>query len=320
MPIVEIRETIEIPTIDVNTYIGLDVGVYQKRINLEAGKRHTLMSIDVMNDTFNIPPVSNVTGGLYPTTHEPIVFEVYVSSQPILLTNMETANGFLKSRGPAGADDHILFKQVLYYIPESRQLFKEQMPNETLGAIPTFNWYSPQLFFTLVVHDRFDSLEENTYYQDLLFSLYASVKETNVNSVEYGMGVFREYNDAQTRLLMNQGRMIDQAIAEGTTHPTWLFGGIRPSRMLRGDALADFFVSYVGNESEKTMPTADIRTFLARSRTMQPFNTAFGDLDPVKGDVPDWIRFEVARLNLTSPTRDQFPPMIKLTNGNTSMN
>jgi hypothetical protein len=89
--------------------------------------------------------------------------------------------------------------------------------------------------------------------------------------------------------------------------------------MLRGNALADFFLPYHPNDSEKMLSTQNIRGYLVSARTMQGFDTAFGALDAVKGDVPDWVRFDLNRGLVAGPIRAQQPPRKLADNGNTLM-
>ncbi|GAJ24918.1 unnamed protein product, partial [marine sediment metagenome] len=70
---------------------------------------------------------------------------------------------------------------------------------------------------------------------------------------------------------------------------------------------------------EKMLNTQNIRGYLLRSRTMQPFDTAFGSLDPAKGQIPDWLRFGLNRGLVAGPIRAQQPPRKLADNGNTLM-
>jgi len=52
---------------------------------------------------------------------------------------------------------------------------------------------------------------------------------------------------------------------------------------------------------------------------MQAFDQPFGSLDPAKGQVPDWVRFNLSRGLVAGPIRPQMPPLKFADNGNTLM-
>jgi len=52
---------------------------------------------------------------------------------------------------------------------------------------------------------------------------------------------------------------------------------------------------------------------------MSAFDEAFGSIDPVKGPVPDWLRFGLNRGLVSGPIRSQQPPRKLADNGNTLM-
>ena len=63
--------------------------------------------------------------------------------------------------------------------------------------------------------------------------------------------------------------------------------------------------------------TDNLRTFIKAARQMQQFDTAFGSLDVAKGEVPDWVKFNLARGLVAGPVLAQMPPVRFADNGNT---
>ena len=86
----------------------------------------------------------------------------------------------------------------------------------------------------------------------------------------------------------------------------WLAGGIRPERMLKADALADWWHSLDGNFAEKTQTVTNLREFYDDAKTMVSFTDAFGS-DSAKGGVPDWIRMSALPSVISGPERSDFP-------------
>lgn len=314
MAIHEFRETLEQANATVSSTLGESdktALIITKRIELEEGKRHTLMAVDFMDDSFILPAGSNNAA-----------YEVFLSPYPINLTRMQLAETF-DWRGPLASDDAVLFKETVVWYGENtsdRGPFRSRLPNNFLGSNPTYSWYTPTLYFTVVLHQDFTTLPTSIDFEDLGMSFYAAVESKEVDTVEYLMGAYGEYQDAQTRLRMSQGYQVSRPINtyQGQTFPTWKFGGIRPERMIRGlNSFANFFLAK--DDAERTLPIDQARIFVNRARTMQPYDTAFGEVDPAKGDIPDWIRFHLSPSIAYGPICTNMPPKRKDDNGNTLM-
>lgn len=314
MPIQEFRETLEQKAATVVSALGdpeREALIITKRIELEEGMRHTLMAVDFMDDSFILP------------SDKTLAYEAYLSPYPINLTQMFLAELF-DFRGPLASDDSVLWKRTSLYIGAggSQGVYTQQLPNSFLGSMPTYSWYTPTLYFTVVLHIPSSTGSTVTHtFDDLGMSFYAAVKSTKIESVEYLMGCMGEYQDAQTRSLMSQGVQIEKPIEtyQGQTFPMWKYGGIRPERMIRGvPSFANFFLGY-GDDSEQMIPTDQARIFIRGARKMNPYDTAFGINDPVKGEIPDWIRFGIDTSIAYGPLCSRYPPRGKEDNGNTKM-
>jgi len=301
MPIIEFRESIEQDTI---TLDSTGFAIVQKEINLQPGKRHTMVQADLFQDAI-------ITTAEETSSY----FEFYVSPYPIVYSEMNFSPVY-ENRGPSASVDTILFKAILSqpdaggYDLHSMETF----PNQTLGTIPTFSWYTPRLYLTLICHGA-----SNDSIENLSLSFYIAVDEKKVSSLQAGLGILREYSIAQGMTLVNQGRTIPKAANVGQVFPMWKHGGIVPERMIRGNAIADFFTQYHSTQSEKTLSAGNIRTFVKAANQMQPTGTAYGSLDPAKGNVPDWIKLGLVAGLVTGPIRPQWPPLKFHDNGNGEM-
>jgi len=302
MALLEIRETLEQHEVVIATD---DITIIQKRISLKPGQRMTMMSVDFMDDSQIIPTGSGV---------QSFAFEFFLSPYPIIYTDMKLAEIFSK-RGPLGADDAVLFKHISVHLAGGVNT-KVEMPNNFLGSLPTYSWYTPQLYLTAFIHNGDGS---PFTIDDLGFSVYCSIKTKNVDSVEYGMGIIAEYDEAQGRNMMAQGHVIATNMNVQQAFPMWRAGGIRPEHVLGADRFAEFWIPGFAQDAEKTMDTSQITIFYQKSRTCVAWDEAFGAIDVSKGPIPDWIRFIQLGGIEFGLERDQFPPTKYFDNGNTMM-
>ena len=299
MPVSDIRETL---TQEQVVATG-DLTILQKRVNLKGGFRHEVLACDIFQDA------------LLNTDSPQGLIEFFVSPYPVIYSNMGTGVGGFGERGPSAGDDCILFKANFLTAGDGKNWEEiRTFPSPQISAGPTFSFYTPAVYFTMFIHGDAGSI-----YDNIAFSFLLKVKSTKSTVVPYGLGMMRERSVAQGMNLVNQGRTISQANNVGQIFPMWKYGGIRSERMLRGDAIADFFLPYSKDDSEKMVNTLNLRTYLSASRAMASFDEAFGSVDPVKGAVPDWVRFEVGRGIVAGPIRAQQPPRKLFDNGNTMM-
>ena len=309
MPINEVRESLELHEV---TLDSTGYAIVQKKINLNPlATRHTMVQCDIFQDA-----VMTSTG------QQPFFIEFFVSPLPIIYTNEQFSGDVpatYNNRGPTAATDCVLFKTIFQSVNDPntgqprQQLMQEQsFPNQTLGTLPTFSWYTPELYLTAIIHGFEDDVLNN-----LALSFYIAIDARKVSQLQAGLGIVREGSVAQGMTLVSQGREIPKAQNVGQVFPLWSHGGVTPERMLRGNALADFFIQYhSANTAEKTMTTTNIRTFTGAASKMQPTGTAFGSLDGAKGQIPDWVKVHMVQGLVTGALRSQWPPMKKFDNGN----
>ena len=278
------------------------LAIYQKKVTLSSGMRHTMMAVDVFDDSMLLHQFADNA-----------MIEFFISAQPIIYSEMSfgTLNQYA-NRGPQAAEENILYKAIL--LKEGNQYYADEYPNQVLGSEPTFSWYSPQVYLTMLVH----GVDEVNIPVNLALSVYMAVKETNASAVEYGMGMLTEVLSAQTRTKTVDMYSIASANNVGLSFPSWLFGGIRSEYMLRGDALADFWLNNNNQDSEKMISDAQVSLYVSGARKMVGYDSAFGSIDPAKGAIPDWVR--ITNMGLGDfQFRAQFPPNKKTDAGYTRM-
>lgn len=300
MVLQEIRESIEIDNIELT---GASMGIVQKKINLQGMTRHEIVQLDIFQDA--IMSTDGPSG---------IVIEWFVSPYPIIYSNMDLS-AIYTNRGPAAGSDTVLMKAITEQDTSPDRFGTiRQFPNQFLGANPTFSFYTPTLYITGLVHADAGAIVSN-----IAFSFYVASNNTKANPTAYGLGVIRERSVAQGINLMQQGRTIPKANNVGQVFPSWKFGGIRPERMLKGGEARNFWLNYAADQSEAMQSTGNLRTYVDRARSMSAYDEAFGSEDPVKGPVPDWLRFGLNRGLVSGPIRAQQPPRKLADNGNTLM-
>ena len=293
MAIHEIRESIEQSEVVLD---GDGFAIVQKVINLKPNMSHKMLQCDAFLDN------------PFPIIGDATYFELLITPTPVIYTDMFIAG--LTSRAPSAALENVLFKQT-WEQKEGAISYKEEFPNRFISARPTFTWYMPKLYVTLLIHSSRD-----TTVNDLAISVYCAVESKKTSIVTYGMGVIREDHIAQVAAVMSNGRAIEPSRNIGQTYPMWKYGGVRPEYMMKSDAFADFFGRGGLNESQKTVDPMNLRGFAFLARKMVPNIEAFGTDDPTKGGVPDWIRMILPEGIVSGPIREQWPPIKHADNGN----
>tara|TARA_R110000744_G_scaffold300966_1_gene410097 strand:+ start:1641 stop:2570 length:930 start_codon:yes stop_codon:yes gene_type:complete len=301
----EIRETImQTGTPDENGLVQI-----QKRINLRAGVAHTIQHIDFFDD------------GLLGATNigNDFSYQVWLTNYPVIITDDIFHAGQMRM-GPMAGDDNVLYKAVqLSFGPQGLRNF-EEFPNAFLGSQPTFEFFTPHIYFTMV-----------TMANELVappapnvkMSIYLAILETEVEAVEYGIGVLQEWTNNQAMLLRKNGRQVDRLDVIGA-QPMWQIGGIRPEFMASNDTNIlgeNWFFNQAGYGGAEAMSlTTSVRGGLAAARKMVGFGDAFGSESGGKA-IPDWFKAIAKPFpGLESgPIRSQEPPLKHFDNGNVEM-
>lgn len=295
MPINEFRESIRL-TNAVDVSAG-NYALYQKKINLMPGHRNTVNFIDVIDDNALSSVISS--GQAY---------QFYISKYPVIPTGDTFANLFDRS-GPAGSDPNVLF--YMYAVaPETGDTRFAEFPNQFLGSSPTFSFYQDHLYLTLILFDAAGTPEFDA--SGISFSVYMAVESIEVDAVEYGMGYWSEYLQAQVMFQMSQGTLMQSTMGQqaGQTFPMWRTGGLRPERMMDSNQLANWWFNLDGNFAERTATVLDLRTAYNAAKQMQTYDIAFGRDLGALGAFPDWIRLNALPSVISGPERAEFPTAI----------
>jgi hypothetical protein len=304
MAVHEIRETLQ-------TTASSDNGtmIVQKKINLQPGKRHTFQHFDFFDD--------NLSGAT--NTQNDMKMQVYVTNYPVVLSDMNFHSGATAGGlGPLAGDNEVLFKAIrLSWSTGNARWINQEFPNNFLGASDTFTWYTPHLYFTVIWEQGTGPVS-----REFAMSMYAAVESVDVDAVEYGIGILREFNDHNMRMLVSNGYQLNQADVTGGM-PMWEIGGIRPELMTGyPNTLTDgnWFLSqaYADVGGEIMEDTGAVRALLTGARTMVGSQDAFGS-DVLQ--TPDWFKGIVKDFPglEAGPLRSNFPPLLKNDNGNTEM-
>lgn len=304
MAIHEIRESISIPSMKSN-----DGNIFVERIiNLKRGTRHTINSIDVYLDN----PYFDFDG-------ESCSVQIVMSSQPLLLTSeviRAAPDSWLNDVPNAGVDT-ILYKASYKWLGRGQPaLLIGEFPNNFLGSMPTFSWYTPRLYMYVVLHSR---AGEDVTLTNFRCSAYVAVDSRKASYLSVMLGTIRERSIAQIAKISSLGRVIPQSRITGQTFPMYLYGGARSQFMMSADSLADFYNQLAAQDSEKMLTTAQQRDFMKSARTMVGFDAAFGEESATLGGVPDWVRLFALQGVISGAVREQWPPLKHDDNGNVRM-
>lgn len=303
MGIREIRETIVASgTTDDNGLVQ-----FQKRINLTHGLAHTINHIDFFDD--------GLLGAT--NTSSKFSYQVWLTNYPIVVTEEVFHAGDMR-QGPLAGDDNVLYKAQRNVDGTIGRLDFQEFPNQFLGSQPTFEFYTPVLYFTVVVQVQDHDIPLTP---QIHMSLYLVLKESNTDAVEYGIGILREFSENQAMLRRKNGIVMSRVNIIGAM-PMWQIGGIRPEIMTSVTNTGfgnDWFLNQAGyGASESMSDTTDIRLGLQAARAMVNFSSAFGT---PAADVPDW--FKAITKNFpgfeSGPLRQQWPPIKHEDNGNVRM-
>lgn len=300
----EIRETLQ-GTVSIGSE---GYGILNKRINLKQGYRHQIQSIDWFNDM----------GAMWmqnSAEEVPVGYQFYISPYPIQVTDEDWGSnlGLLLNSGPMAGDDTVLFK-ALGYGKETdiidNPVILSEFPNQSIGSLPNFTWYSDHLYLSCVVFN-----EDNSEVP-INMSVYLKTKNTRVSGLEHCMGVYQEMVEAQCRLLTETAVNIDTLHNAGYTWPTWTYGGTRPELMLDGPSTLIYYGHSGYGVAEVMKSDAQFRQNYMDSSRMVAFDAAFGDFDD---SIPQWVNiFDVSGI-FAGPIRPNYPPNKYYDNGNTMM-
>lgn len=295
MAIHEIRETIELSQVySLPKGDETNLFIYQKRINLKPGQVHRMIQTDFFLDN--------------PYTQQPkeAFAQFYVTPLPVIYT--DTRYGPYANVGPAAGNNYVLYKANMT-ISRPADPFDPsvdiigEFPNDSLGTFPTFDWFSPHLYLTLVVN----CTEAEPGFDTMAMTFYAAVESKDVSYTKSMCGRMKERQEAHIATIMNNGHFINRATNSGQIFPMWRHGGVRPSGMLDANQLGQFALPGDNQEGEQMWDTANLLAVASAGRTMVRTPDPFGQDTLGYGFVPDWLVMDLPMGIQFGPIRDQWP-------------
>jgi len=310
MPVVEIRDSIE----GTVTLDDVGFGYMTRRINLQEGHKFSIQSIDIFNDNA-IMPLS-----LDPLQDRNAAYQLFVSPYPMQQISGEWGYSAPRNSFPGGGqsagEPNVLYKEVgvIRGGDDTQQinnaLVQYRFPNDCVAATPTFTWFSPHVYVTVMIWNA-PEVDIN-----IKMSCYIKVKQTKANNTSSSMGMYSEFLDSQIKKLTDTAVVYAPGNVAGNTFPAWKFGGIRPEIMLSGATALRYFNRVAGNESQAMVESGDLLTAFRSATSMVEYDAAFGD---AAANLPEWITLLNVQ-GVTSGVIRPYPPPIKFAdNGNTLM-
>tara|TARA_Y100000004_G_C8945892_1_gene426291 strand:- start:339 stop:1274 length:936 start_codon:yes stop_codon:yes gene_type:complete len=310
MPVVEIRDSIE----GTVTTDGGGFGYMTRRINLREGHKFSMQSIDIFNDN-----------GIMPLAVDPLdarnaAYQLYVSPFPMQQVGGEWGYSAPRNAFPGGGqaagEPNVLYKEisVIRGGDDTQQinnsLVHYRFPNDCVAATPTFTWFSPHVYVTVMVWNA-PEVDIN-----IKFTCYMKLKQTKANPSSSAMGMYSEFLDSQIKKLTDTAVVYAPDVLPGNTFPTWKFGGIRPELMLSGTTALRYFNRLAANASQDMVEQNELLTAFRSATNMVEFDEGFGD---AVNNLPEWITLMNVAGVTSGPIRPYPPPLKYADNGNTLM-
>jgi len=186
------------------------------------------------------------------------------------------------------------------------QTHSDTFPVEELGTSPTLSTYSDALYFGVLLTSTEDNLKTGV---DVTF--YVVVDKVEISLEEYLMGVMQHrINRAYDFFLLSNPELAYLSVSDIAAFNR---GGFRPEIMVTGDVMNLYNLK---NKGEEMLSRNAYSALYSQARTMVGPDDAFGV--PGFAGVGDWL--SLISVGLTMEIRNEFPPVIKNTNGSTQMN
>ena len=321
MPLLAIREVLTGEFNDWTAEADGETKICQKRINLDEGYRYRVKNVQVFDDKGGIIAADS-------SDSVPAIMQLtYVTPYPIILTSESqgltlTQRGVFLQSGPFAADNSVLYKSLEFNtnfedspIQISNQLYKEEFPSPALEQLNAQVWYSPHLYLTLIQAWGGEGVDNS-----VAKSFYVELEKTKCSALERSIGCYKEYLEAQARLLTVTANFIDPSSqAAGRSFPSWLYGGMRAELMLNANNTLRYFNNTASRDYQIMIGQSAYEQRFRWASTMVEFDKPFG-YDPSSGNAyPDWLAVDNVAGITSGPIRP-FPPPSKFTgNGNTVM-
>lgn len=292
MAITIVKETIEVNSITTDANGN---AFYTKKINLQEGKRHRLVQVDMFEDAYVSAPLN---------------IETVITPYPAIPTNMLYQVTTLQTRRyPAAGDNAILFKDRRESDPSAlNDNNAVQFPSREISANNRSQFYTDHVYINMAFRGA-----TNQEYQNIAYSFMLVLDDKSVPILEHSIGILQESHDAMCALTMSNGHMRSLSALRGNVFPMWKYGGIRPEHTISPSAANSFFLEIDTRDAEDMVDTAQIRQAVADARAMSAFDSAFGDRRP------DWMSMNLNQGIVAGAVRSDTIPLKYADNGNTRM-
>ena len=287
-----IKETIEVEQI---TTDGNGNAFYTKKINLEAGKKHRLLQVDMFEDAY-VSDFLNI--------------ETVITPYPAIPTNMLYQVSTIQTRRyPAGGDNSILFKDRRETTPTGlSDNSAVQFPSREISANNRSEFYTDHVYINMAFRGA-----SSRDYLNIAFSFMLVLDDKSVPILEHSIGILQESHEAMCALTMSNGHMRSLSALRGNVFPMWRYGGIRPEHTISPLSANSFFLQIDTRDAEDMVDTTSIRQAVGDARRMSAFDEAFGERRP------DWMTIGLNQGIVAGAVRSDTIPLKYADNGNTRM-
>ena len=299
-----VKETVELDEISTDDEGNAFI---LRRINLKENMMHRLLQVDMFEDVY--------FKSLGSASEAPSV-EIVITTYPSVPTTMNFKSNVpvFTRRYTSAGDDSILFKAI-GEVKENEPTRFTQFPSETIAADNNTSFYSDHLFINI----HFMGIPNLTYDAVALSFLFV-LDDKKVPQLTHSLGVLAESHNAMCAEQMSTGYATSVTKLQGSTFPFWKYGGIRPELMLPTSQLsAGFFLDLPTRDEERMNVLSNVRQAVDRSRTMVPFDAAYGEQVTSTASYPEWLRFGLVASLAIGPIRSDPVPLKYADNGNTLM-
>lgn len=294
-------------------------GIIQKRINLEPGYRYTVTNVQMFNENGRSP----VAVGAGPQGEQYAAQLAYVTPYPITLTDNAYGfealmRGILLNNGPFMGDESVIYKRLdisvddtATNIPQTNRVFSQEFPDPALEKTTALAWYTPHVYLTCIQQSH------QALNQEVSLSFYLEVEKVKCSALETSIGMYKEFLEAQCRLLTETANLIDpSSSAAGRSFPSWKYGGIKPEIMVTSANALRYYNKLASRAYQEMDSITGFQTRFKQATTMSAYDEPFGD---TATNIPDWITLMDVS-GVTSGIIRPYPPPVKFSgNGNTVM-
>ena len=268
--------------------------VYNKRVNLTEFKRHTVQTIQVFHNTFDLSNITGVSAG-------EVIRHTFVTTYPISFnpSNLDIAG----QRVPNASDENVHYRCTEAFRVSDNDIqqliYSEEWPEKELAGFTNLSFYTPFVYIT-VLYQVPNWNDDDFFLADPSVSLYCVVDEVDCGTVEYSMGLVAERESAAYAQLEASGSTIQSTYGQLVLNlfPMYFLGGRRPQGMLRINAFGnrtDWYFPMNNLSAEEMKDPAAVRSDNREAGQMVAFNDAFGRVR-LGTFYPDWLEQQLSAI------------------------